>query len=137
MSTVVVPLDGLLRNDRGAPFMIGQFLYKTLAPTYRVCIASPLDIPTTEAWMRRHGLLGWSRIHNLPLLDALAYERVQSQVHFVVTPDEDEARAVFEQGITVLLIAGSDFVNPKWRAERPSWGQMMKEMADEVHLAGS
>jgi hypothetical protein len=127
VSSVLVPMDGLLRNDLGAPFMIGQALYKVLAPQYRVCIASPMDQTTTENWMRRHGLLGWSRIHNLPLLEALAYERVQSHIHFVVTPDEDEARAVFAQGITVMLIAGSDFVNPKWRAERPTWGEMMKE----------
>lgn len=126
MSTIVVPFDGLIRTDQGHPFQLGQVLYKVLVGNYRVVVASALPVDQTEGYLKRNALLGWARIHEGTVLEALAHERVQSHVHFAVTPDDDEARKIFEQGITVLLVGASDFVNPKWRPDRPTWGELMR-----------
>jgi hypothetical protein len=132
MSTVVVAFDGVIRTDQGTPFQIGQMFYKVLVGGYRVVVASPLTVDQTEGYLKRNALLGWARIHEGTVLEALAAERVQSHVHFAITPDDDEARKIFEQGITVMLVGASDFVNPKWRPDRPSWGAMMKGVTHDL-----
>jgi hypothetical protein len=132
MSTVVVPFDGLIRTDQGHPFQLGQVLYKVLVGNYRVVLASSLTQDQTEGYLKRNGLLGWARIHEGTVLEALAYERVQAHVHFAMTPDDMEARKIFEQGITVLLVGASDFVDPRWRPERPTWGQLMKGVEHDL-----
>lgn len=127
MSTIIVPFDGLIRTDQGHPFQIGQVIYKVLVSNYRVVIASPLDQEKTEGYLKRNALLGWARIHEGTILDALRRERVQAHIHFVMTPDNIEAQQIFAQGVTVLLIAGSDFVDPRWRPEKKTWGQLVAE----------
>jgi hypothetical protein len=128
MSTVIVPFDGLIRTDQGHPFQHGQILYKVLVSNYRVVIASPMTQDQTEGYLKRNALLGWARIHEGTVIEALRHERVQSHVHFVMTPDDFEARQIFAQGVSVFLIGASDFVNPRWRPERPTWGKLTQEM---------
>ena len=132
ISTIIVPFDGLIRTDQGNPFQIGQVLYKVLVGNYRVVVASPLPVEKTEGYLKRNALLGWARIHEGTVTEALAAERVQSHVHFVITPHDDEARHIFEQGVSVMLLGASDFVNPKWRPDRPTWGAMMKGIVHDL-----
>lgn len=128
VSTIIVPFDGLIRTDQGQPYQTGQILYKVLTSNYRVIVASLLEVEKTEAYLKRSGLLGWARIHQGSVLGALRHERVQSHIHFVMTPDDTEAKQIFAQGVSVMLIGASDFVNPKWRPEKRTWGQLTADM---------
>lgn len=125
MSTVIVPLDGLIRTDQGRPFQNGHLLYKTLVVNYRVVVASPMDVADTEDLLRRNALLGWAAVQEGSVLEVLRKERANGgHIHFCMTPDADEASEIFKQGISVLTIHASDFVNPKWRPERKSWSEI-------------
>lgn len=129
--TVLVPLDGFLRDGIGTPYVTGEMLLRTLCTNYRVVVCHEGPEEEARSWLARRGLASLpAAIHGgAGMLDHMARERVHGSLDIVFTPDTEVAREVFAQGVTTMLVASSDFVNPRWRPERKSWGQLKEEMA--------
>lgn len=123
---ILLPVDGVLRSDVGAPVQVGEDLYRSLVQFNRVVLCTR-DREKDATWLLRRNLTEHADLRESPtLLDALAEERVAGHVELVIASDTDEAKKVFRQGIAVALLASTDFIDPRWRPERKSWGEIVE-----------
>ena len=134
MSTIIVHVEGVLRTDVGVPLADGEQLVRTLIETNRVVLVTG---DTNEQKVRQFlalgGIKGYADIYyGVDLLEALRRERLLGHVYLVFLADTPTAQKVFDQGITVCLLAASTFINPEWKPTRKTWG----EIVDNSYLSG-
>jgi hypothetical protein len=57
-------------------------------------------------------------------------------VTLVVTPNPEQARRLFAQGVTTLLFAHPSYAQPDWRPDyigpKVGWNELSREIADEA-----
>lgn len=123
--TVLIEVPGVIRTDTGDPIRGVQTAVLALVQNMRVVFCSTAE--NDELYVKREGFTGYAGYREEPTLEALAKERAQGHVDLVITPDTDTAREVARQGVNVMLCAGSRVVDPRYRPERRSWGQISSE----------
>lgn len=123
--TAVIPVPGVLKDDRGAPVQAMLMVALAVMGSMRTVLVS--DDERDELFCKREGLKGYAQFRLGKTLDALAEERVGTHVDVVFTADTEEAREISKQGLTVVLVAASTAVNPKYRPSRKDWGAIVEE----------
>lgn len=123
--TVVIPVRGVLKDDKGAPVQPMLMVAMAIMKNMRTVLSS--EDERDEMFCKREGLKGYAQFRIGKTLDVLAEERVGNNVDLVFTADTDEAREIAKQGLTVSLVAASTTVNPKYRPSRKGWGTIVEE----------
>lgn len=131
--TFLVAVDGVLRDDRGNPLPDMKVLVVSLIANARVVFVAPED-SDVEIFLRRERITGYASVEYGDFLSILSEERSQGYVQAIMTPDTHVIRQAFKQGVTGMLVTASAFVNPMWRPERRSWGEIEEHY--ENRLAG-
>lgn len=121
--TYLVAVDGVVRTDTGIPIKDVEILVRSLIVQQRVVFSAPEE-SDAAVYLEREGIVGHAGVRFGALLDNLREERAQGYVQAVLTPSTEDAKQVFDQGISVFLIGAQRVVNPLWRPTRKSWGEI-------------
>lgn len=121
--TYLVAVDGVMRTDTGTPVKDVEILVRSLIVQQRVVFSAPED-SDAAIYLEREGIVGHAGVRYGELLDTLRQERAQGYVQAVLTPDTEEAKQVFAQGISVFLVGAQRVVDSRWRPTKRSWGEI-------------
>jgi hypothetical protein len=141
--TALVSLDGVLRTEVGNPIHEGLKLFRVLAPSYRVVLATDGTKMEAEHWLRSNMISGYAdiidntsgyegqdlRIRQLDIMKTLA------TVELFVDSDVDRCALAFKSGITSLLFASPKFVRTK-RQVKP-WEELKTELERQKEFRAS
>lgn len=123
--TVLIEVPGVLRTETGDPVDGVIIPVRAMLESVRVVFTSPEE--KDELFLARESLKGYAAFRHGDVLSSLAEERNMGNVDLVITPSTEAARVIHRQGISVMLSSPSRAVNPLWRPERRSWGELSEE----------
>lgn len=145
--TVLMAVDGVLRQAGGGPLHDGFLLYQALSGDHLLILA--VDGPTREAdnWLRVHGL----QLHSQVIGDEVSYGdddlrarqiavvRSKGRLDLLVEPDPDRVAAAVRQGVTSLLFAHPRYSRPEFSPDAPkrkrrSWQSIKDELNRQQNI---
>lgn len=138
--TVLVSIEGVLRTETGDPIHQGLKLYRTLAQSYRIILATDGTKEEAEHWLRSNLVTGYADIYDVRSsfegqdlrLRQLAKARSDGPIELFVDCDADRCAQAYASGILVLLFAAPKFIRTK-RAVKP-WEDMKAELQRQKEL---
>jgi hypothetical protein len=138
--TVLVALDGVLRNETGGPIYEGILLYRSLCQTYKMILCCDTPIFEAEHWLKIHGL----NLHDETLDDSVAIvntdlrirqlklSRKQANIELLVDPDPERVALSMREGVTSLLFCHPKYQRPEFRPESKDSRRSWADIQDEV-----
>ena len=142
---VAITLDGVLRKplDVEAQDFGASLLFASLTQTFRVIVLGTSDPEKDEHFLAINGMGGHVRVEPLRLEDGPDdYARKRRQVdrlraegfafEFVVVPDPDLARDLYQDGYPVLLYLHPTFSSRSFRPDYRGGLRAWDELAAEV-----
>ena len=133
-STVVMVVEGVLQKVIGGQelregiSLYGAFFHGG----YDIILVSSQVDSKVGTWLWNNGLIH----HSLVTFSVEEAMRKGRDVLLVVTPNPQQARRLFAQGVTSLLFAHPSYAQPEWRpdAKGPEvgWNELSREMAAEI-----
>lgn len=138
--TVLMSMEGVLRTETGDPIHQGLKLYRTLAQSYRIILATDGLKEEAEHWLRANLVTGYADIFDVRSafdgqdlrLRQLAKARSSSPVELFVDCDADRCAQAYASGVLVILFAAPKFIRTK-RVVKP-WEDMKVELQKQKEL---
>lgn len=124
-----IEVDGVLRTDTGALLHDGkQLLTALLASTTRTVLYSPDDQEVLKRYLDSEGITKYASLASGDFEDALRNARAETNsITLVVTADPAHAFFAAQQGISVCLFHGKNYVRPDWKPSRKTWEAIVHE----------
>lgn len=118
-----IEVDGVLRTDAGALLHDGkQLLVALLASTTRTILHSYDDQKILKRYLDSEGVTQYASLSSGDFEDALRNARAETNsITLVVTADPAHALFATQQGISVCLFHGKNYVRPDWKPNRKTW----------------
>ncbi len=138
--TVLISIEGVLRTEVGDPIHQGLKLYRTLAQSYRVILATDKGKEEAEHWLRANLISGYADIYDSRMafegqdlrLRQLSKARASGPVEMFVDCDADRCAKAYASGVLTLLFASPKFIRTK-RSVKP-WEDMKYELQRQKEL---
>jgi hypothetical protein len=141
--TVAIVIDGVLRKplDVEAQDFGASLLFASLVENFRVVVLGTGDTDRDEHFLMVNGMVRYVKLEPILPTDT---EGVASQIarlrrqgfhfEFVVVPDPDLARGLYEDGVPVLLYLHPLFSSRSFRPDHEPGLTPWNELADEVEF---
>ena len=138
--SILVSIEGVLRTETGDPIHEGLKLYRTMAQSYRVVLATDGTKEEAEHWLRSNLIAGYADIFD----NKLAYEGQDLRlrhlsllkgfgpVEMFIDCDADRCARAYAGGTLTLLFAAPKFIRTK-RSVKP-WEDMKTELQRQREL---
>lgn len=137
--TYIIALDGVLRDERKIPVYGMKLLLMSLNEVSRVVLAVS-DVEEAERFLIRERMNDDYVLMRGTTVEVFHQEISRGEVYGVFSADSAEVREVVSAGVTGMLVASSSFMDPRWRPDARTWGQILndslEEVEDEDHLGG-
>lgn len=134
---VLVFLDGVLKNDSGAPILQGVALFRSLQAQRRTLILCDEKEPA-EVWLLNNKI---TKLDDLVAKDVTGVERdvilveqcrSRGPVDLVVTADPELATELIELGITVSLFLSPKYMRPEFRPDISKGAKIWADLTAEL-----
>lgn len=135
---VLVFLDGVLKNDSGAPIPHGVALFRSLQSWRRTIILCDKK-EMTETWLRQNKI---TKIDDLICLDVLNVDdemllvehcRAKGPIELLVTSNPELAVRAMESGITVSLFLHPKYIRPEFRPDTSRGAKAWSDLTAELN----
>jgi hypothetical protein len=138
--SILVSIEGVLRTETGDPIHEGLKLYRTLAQSYRIVLATDGTKEEAEHWLRGNLLTGYADIYD----NRMAYEgqdlrlrhlsllKSYGPVEMFIDCDADRCAIAHSKMTPVILFAAPKFIRTK-RSVKP-WDDMKQELQRQKEL---
>ena len=140
--SIIVALDGVLRDDHGDPVHAGLKIFHALSANYRVLIATDSNAAEAERWCLLQGITEYGVIidnslawPDRPLREAQidAARQHGQRIELVVDADADVALYAVSVGIPVMLFAAPKPTKPNFGIRR--WDEVTAEIQRQKEMA--
>jgi hypothetical protein len=141
--SVAIVLDGVLRKplDVEAQDFGASLLFASLVENFRVVVLGSEDLARDEHFLMINGMVRYVKIEPMLPVDR---DGVTSQIgrlrregfnfEFVVLPDPETARDLYETGVPVLLYLHPEFSNRSFRPDHEPGLTPWNELEAEVEF---
>lgn len=143
--SMIVFMDGVMRNENKVPIFEGISLYKALNANATVMLACE-DEEEAIRWSTQHKLTevdGYLSDKSVGEYENKDFLKIQQQaakapIYFVVTDRVDLATTCLENGVRCLLFVHPVYMSGKFRPDgregRKSWDELMGELDRQIDL---
>ena len=137
---VLMFLDGVMRNQQGAPIPNGVLLYHTLKEKNKILLLVD-DKDKADTWLRQHKINKLDDLidFNIPMpgefpeFRQVEYVRSQGPVDYVITSDPELIKKLLEIGVTVLGFMNPIYIREEFRPDSKvgikKWADIVDELA--------
>lgn len=144
--TMVIALEGVLRNKQGQPIPQGLALYHGMKTVYKIVIAvDDLSRAQAEHWLQVEGLRDHIRIICADVAlggNDVRYEQLrtlgglQMRPDMVIEPSPARVAAAVSAGYTTVLFTQPSYARPEWRADSSkgvkAWASIEEELTKQA-----
>jgi hypothetical protein len=136
---VLMYLDGVMRNQQGAPIPNGVLLYHTLKEKNKILLLVD-DRDKADTWLRQHKINKLDDLidFNIPMpgdypqLRQVEYVRSQGPVDYVITSDPALIKKLLEIGVTVLAFMNPIYIREEFRPDSKVGIKKWADIVDEL-----
>lgn len=141
---VAIVIDGVLRKplDVEAQDFGASLLFASLVENFRVVVLGSEDLARDEHFMTINGMTKYVKLEPMLPVDRggvasqiARLRREGFQFEFVVVPDPDLARGLYEDGVPVLLYLHPQFSSRSFRPDHEPGLTPWNELAEEVEFS--
>jgi hypothetical protein len=119
--SIIFALEGVLRTETGDPIPEGIKLYRSLAPNYRIVIASDISKLATEHWLKTNFIVDYADVldssysyEGMDLRERqLEYARTQGVIEMMIDGDADRCAHAVSVGVHALFFTAPKYVRRK------------------------
>ena len=132
--SVLLTIEGVLKNEVGDPIPEGIKLFRALADDYRIILSSEDSPKFTDHWLKSHAIIGYGEVYDdTKFFEGqnirsrhIALAKASGPVELYIDADADFCAEALSMGIPALMFASPRFVRTT-RNVKP-WEDLVNEV---------